>query len=121
MGLSTDVKPTFDVPIGSKFTAVDTGAEFRFDGTTWYPIVDKISMAGSLASKVYAVTPSDTVDLVTGATGGLYVGVSGAVSLITAGGTTVVFTALTGGIIHPISVIRVMATGTTATGILAVY
>ena len=41
MGLSTDIKPTLDVSAGSKFTTVDTGAKFIFDGTTWYPAVDQ--------------------------------------------------------------------------------
>lgn len=67
-----------------------------------------------------AITPSDTTDLTT-VTRGLYVGVSGNVKVDMADGTTVTFTGLASGIIHPISAVRVYATGTTATNILAVY
>lgn len=81
----------------------------------------RTSIVGSLAKSVYAITPSDTVDLAQGSTVGLYVGGSGDVVVITDGGTTVTFTSLSSGMIHPISAKRVKATGTTATGLLAVY
>ena len=51
MGLSTDIKPTLDVSAGSKFTAVDTGAEFRFDGATWYSVIDHATIVGSLPNQ----------------------------------------------------------------------
>ena len=65
MGLSTDVKPTLDVPVGSKFTAVDTGAEFRFDGTIWYPIVDHATIVASLPNTTL-VEQKTQVDAVAG-------------------------------------------------------
>ena len=80
-----------------------------------------VSLTESLAKSVYAVTPSDTVDLVQGATKGLYIGGAGNVKMDMADGTTITFTALSAGMIHPISAKRVYATGTTATLILAVY
>jgi len=35
VGLSTDEKPTEDVPAGSRFYERDTGLEFIWDGTAW--------------------------------------------------------------------------------------
>lgn len=68
----------------------------------------------------FAVTPSDTVNIPEG-TRGLYVGASGDVAVILLDDTTsVVFTGLAAGIIHPIAAKRVLSTGTTATGIVGV-
>lgn len=68
-----------------------------------------------------AVTTSDSVDLTNGATFGLDVGVSGDVVAIMSNGNTFTFTGLAAGVVHPLSVTRVKATGTTATNINAVY
>ncbi|MCM3130946.1 hypothetical protein ACFQ3J_00400 [Paenibacillus provencensis] len=73
----------------------------------------------------FPVTPSDTLNIAlpTGMsfTKGIYVAGSGNLRVIMSDGTDVTFTSIAGGMIHPISAIRVMATGTTATGIVAVY
>lgn len=53
--------------------------------------------------------------------GFLYVGVSGDVKVSFPDGSTVVFTALAAGIVHPILVSRVWSSATTATNILIVY
>lgn len=67
-----------------------------------------------------AVTPSDTTVLAP--TRGLYVGGTGNVTVDFADGTTsVLLTAPALGIIHPISVVKVKSTGTTATVIVAIY
>lgn len=81
----------------------------------------KVAVKGNLVNRGYPVVPSDTVDLAQGATMGLYIGETGNVSVILAGGTTVLFSSLSGGMVHPISVTRVRASGTTATNIVAVY
>ncbi len=65
-----------------------------------------------------AVTPSDITNLVT--TRSLYVGTSGNVSVIMADGQTVTFVAVPVGM-FPIQVTKVLATGTTASDILAIY
>ena len=52
-------------------------------------------------------------------TRGLYVGVSGDVKVDMLDGSTVTLVGLSAGIIHPIQVVRVYSTGTTATDILA--
>jgi hypothetical protein len=70
-----------------------------------------------------AVTPSDSTDLPS-VTRGLYVGVIGDVNVIFAAdkdASTVVLTGLAAGVWHPIQVRRVLATSTTATGIVAGY
>jgi len=43
IGLSTDAKPTANMPAGSKFEEVDTGKKFMFYGTAWYPLIMQTS------------------------------------------------------------------------------
>jgi hypothetical protein len=71
-----------------------------------------------VARGAFAVTPSDTVDLPQIANG-LYVGTSapGTLTVICQDGSTVLFGAVVAGLI-PLSVKRVMATGTTVTNIV---
>lgn len=67
------------------------------------------------ATYIEIVTPSDTTDLVR-VTRALNVATSGTVALVTADGQTVdVFVAA--GVIFPIRATRILATGTTATGV----
>lgn len=84
-------------------------------------VIPKTEVANGSAKKATAVTPNDTTNLSGGATKGLYLGASGNVVVTMADGTDATFTALASGVIHPISVLKVKATGTTATSILAVY
>ncbi len=52
VGLSTDTKPTDDVPVGSYFWAYDTGTLFKtYDGTNW------------IAYSVNSVVQPGTIDL----------------------------------------------------------
>ena len=78
--------------------------------------------SGIQASPIFAVvTPSDSVDLPY-ITRGVYVGVTGDVSVVAAGnGATVVFAGVAAGTILPIQVSRIRATGTTSTSIIALY
>jgi len=67
-----------------------------------------------------AVTPSDGTDLPGGATRSLLVSVEGDVAVVYPNGQEdTIF--LVAGLFHPVSVARVKATGTTATGIKAGY
>lgn len=68
-------------------------------------------------TQAVAVTPSDTVDIPGGPTRALHVSVQGTLR-VTMGGAVVNFPVVTPGI-HALSVTRVHATGTAATGILA--
>lgn len=73
------------------------------------------------SSAAVAVVPSDAVDLAVPSRA-LYVGGAGDVTAImTRGGNTVVFKAVPVGTTLPVSVSRVMVTGTTATNIVALY
>lgn len=76
-------------------------------------------------SGAVAVTPSDTVNLVfpsgTNHTRGLYIGGAGNIKVKMADGTEVTFTAVAVGTLYELSVVRVFATGTTATLIVAVF
>lgn len=72
-----------------------------------------------------AVTKSDTVPISMPSgenrTKGIYVGVTGDVSVKMADGSTVVFKALAAGVVHYISITQVMSTSTTATDIVALF
>lgn len=68
-----------------------------------------------------AVTTSDVADLTVSPCRGIYVGVSGDVKIDTPAGDTVTLTGLAAGMMHPIGAKRIYSTGTTATGILALY
>lgn len=71
------------------------------------------------AVSAFDITPSDADDL-TADVRGIYVGVSGDLAVDMVDGTTVTFVALTAGVIHPLRVKKVYATGTTATAIVGV-
>ncbi len=67
-----------------------------------------------------AVSPSDSVDLPSGATTGLLVDVTGAVKVTYISGATDTLT-LAAGVWHPMGVIRVWAASLTASGVHAGY
>lgn len=72
------------------------------------------------ASIFSAVVPSDVADLPRGVTRAIYVGEAGILAVRDSDGNTVEF--LSGASqYHPLRVIRVMATATTANGIIALY
>lgn len=75
--------------------------------------LDTIAPAGRAAE----VTAHDTNFIEP--TRGLYVGVSGNVKVTMLDGTEITFSNLAAGIIHPLQVVQVFSTGTTATGIIA--
>lgn len=65
----------------------------------------------------FAITPNDSTDLASDAAG-IYVGVTGNVTLVTAKGTTLLFTAVPAGTVIPVDTRRVLATGTAASGLI---
>jgi hypothetical protein len=65
------------------------------------------------------ITPNDST--VFAQTRGLYIGGAGNVAVVMADGTSATFNALQVGVIHPLSVKQVKATGTTATNIVVLY
>lgn len=81
--------------------------------------------AGTLESPAWdaaAVTPNDGADLPKIATRALWIGAGdGTLSVVMSGGTTVAFAGVAAGTLLPIRVDRVRATGTGATGIVALY
>jgi hypothetical protein len=79
------------------------------------------SSVGESAVNAVAVTPNDGADLASGYTKGIYVGGTGDVSVVMNNGGAVTFTGLAAGVVHKLSVKRVNSTGTTATGIIALY
>jgi hypothetical protein len=69
------------------------------------------------AFEAEAVVPADDGNL--DETRGLYIGGAGDLKVDMASGDTVTFTGIAGGVVHPLRVVRVYDTGTTATNILA--
>lgn len=67
-----------------------------------------------------AITPSDTQPLAN-TSRILYVGSSGDISVMLASGDTATLTAAQSGVMYPLRVTRVYATGTTATNLLGLY
>ena len=80
-------------------------------------------------SRAAAVTPSDTADIPSVSTQDgvgnngcvLYVGGFGDVRVLTAGGDDVTFVGINGGTFVPVQVLKVFATSTTATSIVAMW
>jgi hypothetical protein len=81
------------------------------------------------AARAAAVTASDTLDIpnISSESGRgnngcvLYVGVGGDLKVLTAGGDEIVFSGVVSGTFFPVQVVRVFATGTTATGVIALW
>lgn len=72
------------------------------------------------ARRWLAVTPHDSNNLPAGCRG-LVVGTAGDLSLVGSDGTAITFTTTDANTILPLGPIRVNSTGTTATGIVALY
>ncbi len=77
-------------------------------------------MSREPAENAAAVTPADGTNL-SSATRGLLVGVSGDVKVTMAAGGVVTLKNMVEGVVHPLQVIRVWSTGTTATNIIAMF
>lgn len=72
------------------------------------------------AKRLEAVTPSDATVLV--GVRGIYIGVSGDIAIVAKGGTApVTLVGAAAGSWYPIMATKVMATGTTAASIVAMY
>ncbi len=74
----------------------------------------------SPAEGILAVTPDDNTDL-SEVSRALYIGGTGDVAVQMKDGSTGTFVGVPGGIMLPLRASRVLATGTTATNILAVF
>ena len=66
----------------------------------------------------FPITPDDDAFIIV--TRGLYVGVSGNVHVLMAGGREVTFVGLAGGVVHPLRVQKVFAASTTAGSIIGI-
>ena len=81
------------------------------------PFGDSINQLGNALS-LRTITPSDSIDMVD-AVRMIYVGVSGDVNLVDSRGNTVLHkNVFAGSYLGPFSVMRVMATSTTATNLI---
>jgi hypothetical protein len=70
------------------------------------------------ASHGFAVTPSDST-LLAETTRGIYVGTGGTIAALMLSGASVTFTSVPSGTTLPVRLTKIMATGTTASGIVA--
>lgn len=70
------------------------------------------------SGKFYSVTPNDLIDLPF-VPRGIYVGGFGDVVMVDSEGNEATFVSLAIGVPHPLRPVRIKATGTTATGIVA--
>jgi hypothetical protein len=70
------------------------------------------------ASHGFAVTPSDSA-LLAETTRGIYVGTGGTIAALMLSGAGVTFAAVPGGTTLPVRLTKIMATGTTASDIVA--
>lgn len=68
-----------------------------------------------------AITPSDTVALAEGVCHAIYVGTGGNVAVVDSGGTVTVHVGMVAGVVYPIRALRVNATSTTASNLVAWY
>jgi len=71
----------------------------------------------SPAEDAFAITPHDTNDLAQ-VTRGIYVGGAGDLTVVTKGGTTVLFSAVPAGVVLPVRAAKVKSTGTAATSLV---
>jgi hypothetical protein len=84
------------------------------------PFTDFPTTLSTPARDAAAITPSDSVDL-TVVPRAIYVGVTGSVAAVMAGGQTVMLQNVAAGSLLPIRVGRINATGTTASGLVALW
>lgn len=70
------------------------------------------------ASHAFAVTPSDST-LLAETTRGIYVGTGGAIAALMLSGASVTFPSVPSGAVLPLRLTKIMATGTTASDIVA--
>lgn len=97
------------------------------DGSSTGELATKVVVVGSRGSSpnssatgIVAVTPDDDNDIPANSqVRGLYVGSGGDISVVMSDGSTGIFSAVPTGMILPAQITRVLATGTTATDILA--
>ncbi len=75
--------------------------------------------AGQICENAFAITPSDSVDLTTPAI--LWIGGAGTITVDTLNETSVLISGVPAGILLPLVVKKVHATGTTATLIVGLY
>lgn len=72
------------------------------------------------AQSFFPVTPNDAVNLPNGVTRAVYVGGAGSLTVQDAAGNTATLISASAQY-HPLCVARVLATGTTAVGVVALY
>jgi hypothetical protein len=84
------------------------------------PFTDFPTTLSTPARDGAAVTPSDSSDLSV-VPRAIYVGVAGSIAAIMAGGQSVTLQNVAAGSLLPIRVARISATGTTASGLVALW
>jgi hypothetical protein len=130
----TVVGPTGSITAETATTVTDNTKDFNALGVKVGMILvgsrgDKTNIIGvngdtlTISNALGASNPGDTYEIFGGNQNGcvLYVGVAGSVTLITSGGDEVTLQGVPAGTFIPVQTKRVMATGTTASGIIALW
>jgi hypothetical protein len=81
---------------------------------------EQVTVGDGPASHAETITPSDTT-AIPSATRGLYVGSSGDVAVVMASGESVTFVSVPAGIVLPVRLLKVKATGTTASALVGLW
>ena len=68
----------------------------------------------------FSIAPDDASDITT-VTRGIVLGTAGDLAVVFKDGSTITLPGLNAGVIYPIRITRVLATGTTATGIVGLH
>lgn len=76
-----------------------------------------VQLTGSIATNAAAITPGTAF----AATLALYVGGAGNLEVELSSGSTVTLNSVVAGTVYPLSAVNVIAAGTTATGLVALY
>ena len=130
----TVVGPTGSITAETATTVTDNTKDFNALGVEIGMILvgdrgDKTNIIGvngntlTISNALLASNVGDTYEIFGGNQNGcvLYVGVAGSVTVITAGGDEVTLQGVLAGSFIPVQTKRVMATGTTASGIIALW
>lgn len=80
-----------------------------------------ISSAVWSASKLVAITLSDSDNISGGPTRGVFVGTGGNATVVDSTGAAVLLKNLISGVVYPLQILRVNVTGTTAADLVALF
>ena len=118
--VGTGTSFTTTVSIGDIIYAGAAGAARTIAATVEAVVSDTVLTTSTAITSTFTYTIYSQIDSPSGGCV-LYCGATGDINVLTAGGDTVTFTAVPTGAFMPVQVLRVNATGTAATNIIALF